>query len=79
MLFRSLTDTDVEVFVKSGAGINPTASVAWALSFSRNGDPYADAPEIKQIIEDKKARLPKIPWPTSKTSERLKKYPLRES
>jgi imidazolonepropionase-like amidohydrolase len=57
---QELTDTDVEAFVKSGAGINPTASVAWALSFPRNGDPYADAPEVKQIIEDKKARLPKI-------------------
>ena len=57
---QELTDADIEAFVKSGAGITPTASVAWALSFPRNGDPYADAPEVKQIIEDKKTRLPQI-------------------
>jgi imidazolonepropionase-like amidohydrolase len=57
---QELTDADIEAFVKSGAGITPTASVAWALSFPRNGDPYADAPEVKQILEDKKTRLPQI-------------------
>lgn len=52
-----LTDEDIELFLKCNAGIIPTASVAWALSFKRNGDPFSEAKEVKEIIEDRKERI----------------------
>ncbi len=52
-----LTDEDIEFLLKSSAGIIPTASVAWALSFKRNGDPFSDAKEVLEIIEDRSERI----------------------
>ncbi len=52
-----LTDEDIELLLKSGAGIIPTASVAWALSFKRNGDLFSDAKEVLEIIEDRRERI----------------------
>lgn len=52
-----LTDEDIELLLKSNTGIIPTASVAWALAFRRNGDPFSDAKEVQDIIEDRKERI----------------------
>jgi imidazolonepropionase-like amidohydrolase len=48
-----LTDEDINLILKSNAGIIPTASVAWALAFRRNGDPFSDSTEVTEIIEDR--------------------------
>ncbi len=55
-----LTDTDIGAFVKKGFSIIPTASVAWALSYRRNGDPYSDHPDVTEIIENRMGRLEKM-------------------
>jgi imidazolonepropionase-like amidohydrolase len=55
-----LTDADIEAFIKKGASVIPTVSVAWSLSNRRNGDPYSEHPEVSEIIEDRKARLEKM-------------------
>lgn len=52
-----LTDEDIELLLKSNAGIIPTASVAWALAFRRNGDPLSDAKEVQEIIKDRGERI----------------------
>jgi len=48
---------DIEEFVRRGFGIVPTDSVAWALSYKRNGDPNSESPEVAEIIEDREKRL----------------------
>ncbi len=52
-----LTDEDIELLLKSNTGIIPTASVAWALAFRRNGDPLSESKEVQEIIEDRRERI----------------------
>lgn len=52
-----LSDEDIELLLKAKSGIIPTASVAWALAFKRNGDLFSDAKEVQEIIEDRKERI----------------------
>jgi imidazolonepropionase-like amidohydrolase len=52
-----LSEEDVELLLKSNAGIIPTASVAWALAFKRTGDPLSESKEVQELIEDRKERI----------------------
>ena len=52
-----LTDRDVERFVDLGVPLVPTFSIAWALNFHSEGDPYQNDPFVRRLREDRAKRL----------------------